>query len=238
MLFRGFRTAKILSQRVEAERSRGAQGPGERPAPSRQVQASQAGMQVCTPARQPGRRVGLDGVPSRYETKQAGLGYTLLAAYTGTHCGRIRGMPLGARGHYIIKSTVSARLEYRSGTTPDLAAVYPGVRRGWRGSRATESGSETCPVLPCPARTARGLAARGLALRVWVLGVCVTGLITRRRALRAWRRREPPGRRSWAGLRRGRSGLGPRRPTPRRALPGRRPGPGGPGPRRPGPHRT
>jgi hypothetical protein len=105
MLFRGFRTAKILSQRVEAERSRGAQGPRERPAPSRQVQTRQAGMQVCTPARQPGRRVGLDGVPSRYEAKQAGLGRTLLAAYTGTHHGRIRGMLLGARGHYIIKST-------------------------------------------------------------------------------------------------------------------------------------
>ena len=107
MLFRGLRTAKILSQRVEAERSRGAQGPGERPAPSRQVQTCQAGMQVRTPARQPGRRVGLDGVPSRYEAKQAGLGRTLLAAYTGTHHGRIRGMLLGARGHYIIKSTAS-----------------------------------------------------------------------------------------------------------------------------------
>ena len=107
MLFRGFRTVKILSQRIEAERSRGAQGPGERPAPPRQVQASQAGMQVRTPARQPGRRVGLDGVPSRYEAKQAGLDRTLLAAYTGTRHRRIRGMPLGSHGHYVIKSTVS-----------------------------------------------------------------------------------------------------------------------------------
>ena len=105
MLFRVRYTAKILSQWVEAERSRGAQGPGERPAPSRQVQTCQAGVQVRTPTGQPGWRVRLDGVPSRYEAKQAGLGRTLLAAYTGTHHGRIRGMPLGARGHYIVKST-------------------------------------------------------------------------------------------------------------------------------------
>ena len=105
MLFRGLFAAKILSQWFEAERSRGAQGPGERPAPPREVQAGEAGMQVSTPARQPGPWVGLDDVPSRYEAKQAGLNRTLLAAYTGTHHGRIRGMPLGARGHYIVKST-------------------------------------------------------------------------------------------------------------------------------------
>ena len=71
MLCRGFRAAKILSQWFEAERSRGAQGPGERPAPAREVQAGEAGMQVRPPARQPGPRVGLDDVPSRYEAKQA-----------------------------------------------------------------------------------------------------------------------------------------------------------------------
>jgi len=113
MLFRGFRTAKILSQWFEAERSRSAQGPGERPAPPREVQAGQAGMQVRTPARQPGPRVGLDGVPSRYQTKQAGLDRTLLAAYTGTHYGHTPGMPLGSRGHYQTQSTVSARPAYR-----------------------------------------------------------------------------------------------------------------------------
>ena len=42
MLFRGWRAAKILSQRVEAERSGGAQGPGERPAPSREFQVELA----------------------------------------------------------------------------------------------------------------------------------------------------------------------------------------------------
>jgi hypothetical protein len=73
-------------------------------------------MQVHTPAGQPGRRVGLDGVPSCYEAKQTGLDRTLLAAYTGTHHGRIRDMPLGARGHYITKSTASASLKYRPGT--------------------------------------------------------------------------------------------------------------------------
>ena len=66
MLFRGLFAAKILSQWFEAERSRGAQGPGERPAPTREVQAGEAGMQVSTPARQPGPRVGLDDVPSSY----------------------------------------------------------------------------------------------------------------------------------------------------------------------------
>ena len=51
MLCRGLRAAKILSQWFEAERSRGAQGPGERPAPPRKVQTRQAGVQVRTPAR-------------------------------------------------------------------------------------------------------------------------------------------------------------------------------------------
>jgi hypothetical protein len=60
-------------------------------------------MQVRTPARQPGPRVGLDGVPSRYEAKQAGLDRALLAAYTGTHRGHTRDMLLGSRGHYISK---------------------------------------------------------------------------------------------------------------------------------------
>ena len=70
-------------------------------------------MQVCTPARQPGRRVGLDGVPSRYEAKQAGFDRTLLAAYTGSQYRHTRGMPLGSRGHYQTYSTVSARPLYR-----------------------------------------------------------------------------------------------------------------------------
>ena len=87
MLCRGFRTAKILSQWFEAERSRGAQGPGERPAPPRKVQTRQAGVQVGTPAREPGLRVGLDDVPDCHEAKQVGLLRTLLAAYTGTDDG-------------------------------------------------------------------------------------------------------------------------------------------------------
>jgi hypothetical protein len=87
MLCRGIRAAKILSQWYEAERSRGAQCPGERPAPPRKIQTLQAGVQVRTPAGEPGLRVGLDDVPSRYEAKQTGLLRTLLAAYTGTHYG-------------------------------------------------------------------------------------------------------------------------------------------------------
>ena len=71
-------------------------------------------MQISTPARQPGPRVGLDDVPSRYEAKQTGLGRTLLAAYTGTHRGHTRDMLFGSRGHYTVKSTVSARLAYRA----------------------------------------------------------------------------------------------------------------------------
>ena len=108
MLFRGFRAAKILSQWFEAERSRGAQGPGERPTPPREFQASEAGMQVRTPARQPGPRVRLDDVPSSYKAKQTGLDRTLLAAYTGTHRGHTWDMPLGSRGHYSHQSTASA----------------------------------------------------------------------------------------------------------------------------------
>ena len=75
-------------------------------------------MQVRTPARQPGPRVGLDDVPSSYEAKQAGLDRTLLAAYTGTHRGHTRDVPLGSHGHYIHKSTVSAGLRLRTRTAP------------------------------------------------------------------------------------------------------------------------
>jgi hypothetical protein len=59
-------------------------------------------MQVRTPARQPGPRVGLNDVPSRYEAKQAGLDRTLLAAYTGTRRRHTRDRPLGSHGHYIV----------------------------------------------------------------------------------------------------------------------------------------
>jgi len=81
----GFRAAKILNQTGAAERSRSAQCPGERPTPPRKVQTRQAGVQVRTPAGEPGLRVGLDDVPHRHEAKQAGLLRALLAAYTGTH---------------------------------------------------------------------------------------------------------------------------------------------------------
>ena len=89
MLFRRLRAAKVLSERDEAERSRCAQRPGERPTPPRKSQARQTGMQIRTPAGQPGLRVRPDDVPNRYQAKQAGLGRTLLAAYTGTHHGHI-----------------------------------------------------------------------------------------------------------------------------------------------------
>jgi hypothetical protein len=72
-------------------------------------------MQVRTPARQPGPRVGLNDVPSRYEAKQAGLYRTLLAAYTGTQRRHTRDRPLGSHGNYIPKSTASAGLRYRPG---------------------------------------------------------------------------------------------------------------------------
>jgi len=130
MLCRGFRAAKILSQWFEAERSRGVQGPGERPAPPREFQTGQAGMQVCTPARQPGPRVGLDDVPSRYEAKQAGLDRTLLAAYTGTHRGHTRDMLFGSFGHY-------TKQVYRVRTSPT-----PG-ENGTDGSGESEAAEET-----------------------------------------------------------------------------------------------
>jgi hypothetical protein len=88
MLCRGFRAAKILSQISSAEQSRSAQSPGERPAPARKFQAREAGVQVRTPAGEPGLRIGLENVPNRHEAKQAGLVRTLLAAHTGTHNGR------------------------------------------------------------------------------------------------------------------------------------------------------
>ena len=84
-------------------------------------------MQVRTPARQPGPRVGLDDVPSRYEAKQAGLDRTLLAAYTGTHRGHTRDMPLGSRGHYIDKSTVSPGLRFTVGNYAHGAAEAGGA---------------------------------------------------------------------------------------------------------------
>jgi hypothetical protein len=99
MLCRGFRVAKILSQWGEAERSRGAQSPGERPAPARKLEARQAGMQVRTPAGEPGLRVRLDDVPNHHKAQQAGLNRTLLAAYTGTQDGRTSGVPPGSYGH-------------------------------------------------------------------------------------------------------------------------------------------
>jgi hypothetical protein len=73
-------------------------------------------MQVRTPAKQPGPRVGLYDVPSRYEAKQTGLGRTLLAAYTGTHRGHTRGMLVGSRGHCDYKSTASRRHPYQQRT--------------------------------------------------------------------------------------------------------------------------
>jgi len=87
MLCRGIRAAKILSQSIKAERSRGAQSPGERPTPPRKLETVRPGVQVSTPARQTGLRVRPDDVPSCYETKQAGLGRTFLTAYTSTHHG-------------------------------------------------------------------------------------------------------------------------------------------------------
>ena len=133
MLFRGFRAAKILSQWFEAERSRGAQGPGERLAPPREFQTGRAGMQIGTPARQPGPRVGLDDVPSRYKAKQAGLNRTLLAAYTGTHRGHTQDMPLGSRGHDNNKSTVSAGLRFTGETRARGAAEATAARCNRRG---------------------------------------------------------------------------------------------------------
>jgi hypothetical protein len=87
MLCRGIRTAKILSKNIRAERTSGAQRPGERLAPARKLQALQTGMQIRTPAREPGLRVGLDDVPNHHETKQAGLLRALLTAHAGTHHG-------------------------------------------------------------------------------------------------------------------------------------------------------
>jgi len=84
MLFRRFCTAKMLSEIEKAERPRCAQSPGKRPPPPRKPQTRQVGMQVSTPARQSGLRVGTDDIPHRYQAKQAGFGRTLLAAYTGT----------------------------------------------------------------------------------------------------------------------------------------------------------
>src|SRR5271166_5299683 len=113
-------------------------------------------MQVRTPARQPAPRVRLDGVPSRYEAKQAGLNRTLLAAYTGTHRRHTRDMLFGSRGHYGNKSTVSARPADRAGsarlrllTTGPLAARRTGPPALW---------------LALPGLALPGLALPGLAL--------------------------------------------------------------------------
>jgi hypothetical protein len=75
--------AKILSELIQAKYSRHAQRPRKHPAPTREFQAIQAGMQIGAPAGKAGSRVGLDDLPNRHEAKQAGLDLTSLAAYTG-----------------------------------------------------------------------------------------------------------------------------------------------------------
>jgi len=99
MLCRGLRAAKILSQYGWAERSCRTQCPGERLAPACKLETRQAGVQIRTPAWEPGLRVRLDNVPHRHEAKQAGLNRTLLAAYTGTHYRHTRRTPFGSRSH-------------------------------------------------------------------------------------------------------------------------------------------
>jgi hypothetical protein len=100
-------------------------------------------MQIRTPARQPGPRVGLDNVPSRYEAKQTGLDRTLLAAYTGTHRGHTRDMLLGSRGHYSTKSTVSARLRYLAGTGQTVQPSGDGMAGPAEDLTAGSSAGET-----------------------------------------------------------------------------------------------
>jgi hypothetical protein len=121
MLLRRCRDAKILSEMNEAERSWCAQRPGKRPPPPRKPQARQAGMQVRTPAGQPGLRIGPDDIPYRYQAKQTGLGRTFLAAYTGTHHRRIRGMLLSSYGHPSNESTASAHPWVQPGMAPVMS---------------------------------------------------------------------------------------------------------------------
>jgi hypothetical protein len=109
-------------------------------------------MQVRTPAGQPGPRVGLNDVPSRYEAKQAGLDRTLLAAYTGTHRGHTRDRPLGSHGCYIHKSTVSAGLRYRSGTCADGPLRL--MRQGSRKATGIRPYSGACAIGPAGERSA------------------------------------------------------------------------------------
>jgi hypothetical protein len=89
-------------------------------------------MQVRTPAREPGLWVGLDDVPYRDKTQQAGLDRTLLAAYTGTHYGRTRGVPLGSRGHLSNKLTVSGLPRHPAEPAP-ASPVHPARRRRRKG---------------------------------------------------------------------------------------------------------
>src|ERR1700761_1214181 len=128
MLCRGLRAAEILSQHGQAERSRRTQCPGERFAPPRKLQTRRVGVQICTPAREPGLRVRLDNVPHRHEAKQAGLNRTLLAAYTGTRSRHTRRTPLGSRSHSKCQSTVSERPEHQARTAWTSQASL--VRRG------------------------------------------------------------------------------------------------------------
>src|SRR5580698_758282 len=60
MLCRGLRAAKILSQYGWAERSCRTQCPGERLAPACKLETRQAGVQIRTPAWEPGLRGRLD----------------------------------------------------------------------------------------------------------------------------------------------------------------------------------
>ena len=134
-------------------------------------------MQIRTPARQLGPRVGLDGVPSRYKAKQAGLYRTLLAAYTGTQRGHTRDMLFGSRGHYSDKSTVSARLAYRARTARlRLLTTGPPTARRTGSPTAGRTGP---PALRLVLGLALGLVL-GLALRL-VLGLALERPGPRRR---------------------------------------------------------
>ena len=87
-------------------------------------------MQVRTPARPLGPRVGL-GTAIRAATRRSKCRFdrTLLAAYTGTHRGHTRDKLFGSRGHYSNKSTASAR------------RAYPGEDRT---AQASEDGTADC----------------------------------------------------------------------------------------------
>ncbi len=93
------RLTKILGEPAGPKRSRQSQCPRECPPTLRFLEASQAGMQVCAPARPSRRRIGNDLVPGCHQAKQVRLSRAGSASHTGPDRWRVPGRLRIPRDH-------------------------------------------------------------------------------------------------------------------------------------------